>query len=56
MSSRFSAALRVIESRDGAGLAIDAPLASDNDNPAAPKTGKAFLARFACEASFARDM
>ena len=56
MSSRFSAALRVIESSDGAGLAIDAPLASDNDNPAAPKTGKAFLARFACEASFARDM
>ena len=33
MSSRFSAALRVIESSDGAGLAIDAPLASDNDNP-----------------------
>jgi hypothetical protein len=40
MSSQFSAALRVIESGDGAGLAIDAPLASDNDNPAAPKTGK----------------
>ena len=53
---QFSAALRVIESSDGAGLAIDGPLASDNDNPAAPKTGTAFLARFAREASFARDI
>ena len=41
---------------DGAGLASDTPLASDNDNPAAPKTGTAFLARLAREASFARDM
>jgi hypothetical protein len=56
MSSQFSAALRVIESGDGAGLAIDAPLASDNDNPAAPKTGKVFLTRFGRETSFARDM
>ena len=30
--------------------------ASDNDNPAAPNTGKVFLARFVREASFARDM
>ena len=56
MSSQFSAALRVIESGDGAGLAIYAPLSSDNDNPAAPKAGKVFLTRFGRETSFARDM
>jgi hypothetical protein len=56
ISSQFSAALRVIESGDGAALAIDAPLASGNDNPTAPNTGKVFLARFVREASFARDM
>jgi len=32
--------LRVIVSNDGVGVAMDAPpLASDNDNPAAPRTG-----------------
>jgi hypothetical protein len=56
MSSRLSVTLRVVEPSDGAGLASDTPLASDNDSPAAPKTGRAFLPRLACEASFARDM
>jgi hypothetical protein len=56
MTPRLSVTLRVIEPSDGAGLASDTPLASDNDNPAAPKTGTAFLARLAREASFARDM
>jgi hypothetical protein len=40
----------------GAPLAPYAPLASDNDNPAAPKTGTALLARFGCEDCFARAM
>jgi hypothetical protein len=34
----------------------DAPLASDNDNPAAPNTGKALLRRLCFEACFAYDM
>jgi hypothetical protein len=36
--------------------ALDAPLASDNDNPAAPNTGTAFLRRFRFEACFAYGM
>jgi hypothetical protein len=56
MSSRFSVTFGVIKPSDGTGLASDTPLASDNDNPAAPKTGAVFLARLAREASFARDM
>ena len=34
----------------------DAPLTSENDNPAAPNTGKALLRRFRFEACFACDM
>jgi hypothetical protein len=34
----------------------DAPLASENDKPAAPNTGRALLLRFRFEACFARDM
>jgi hypothetical protein len=34
----------------------DAPLASDNDNPAAPNTGRALLRRFRFEGCFAWDM
>jgi hypothetical protein len=34
----------------------DAPLASDNDKPAAPNTGRALLLRFRFEACFARDI
>jgi len=37
-------------------LAPYAPLASDNDNPAALSTGTALLPRFGCEDCFARDM
>jgi hypothetical protein len=37
-------------------LAPYAPLASVNDNPAAPKTGTALIRRSALEACFARDM
>ena len=42
MFSRLSRALRVIVSKDGVGVAMDALLASDNDNPAAPRTGTVF--------------
>jgi hypothetical protein len=34
----------------------DAPLASDNDNPAAPNNGTAHARRFRFEACFACDM
>jgi hypothetical protein len=34
----------------------DAPLASENDKPAAPNTGRALLLRFRFEACFARDI
>jgi hypothetical protein len=34
----------------------DAPLASDNDKPAAPKTGRALLRRLRFEACFVCDM
>ena len=37
-------------------VAADAPLASDNDNPAAPNTGTALPLRFRFEACFARNM
>ena len=49
MFSWLSRALRVIVSNDGVGVAMDAPLASDNDNPAAPRTGTALLRRFRLE-------
>ena len=42
-------ALRVIVSNDGVGVAIAAPLASDNDNPAALRTGTVLLRRFRLE-------
>jgi hypothetical protein len=54
--SRLSPALSVIVSSDGAGLARDAPLASVNDNPAAPNTGTALLPRFRLDVCFARDI
>ena len=37
-------------------VAADAPLASDNDNPAAPNTGTALPLRFRFEACFAGNM
>jgi hypothetical protein len=46
MLSWLSLALRVMVSNDGVGVAMDAPLASDNDNPAAPRAGMALLRRF----------
>ena len=49
MFSWLSRALRVIVSNDGVGVAMDAPLASDNDNPAALRTGRALLRRFRLE-------
>jgi len=54
--SRLSLGWRVIVSTDGVGFARDAPLASVNDNPAAPKTGTALIRRFRLEVCFARDM
>jgi hypothetical protein len=36
--------------------AADAPPASDRDNPAAPRTGTAFLPAFRFEACFARGI
>src|SRR5262249_8151849 len=36
--------------------AADAPLASDSDNPAAPKTGRALLRRFRFGVCFIFDM
>lgn len=56
MISQFAAALRVIESDDGAGFAYDAPLAKVSDNPAAPKTGTALLRRLRLDVCFVRDM
>jgi hypothetical protein len=41
-------------SANGAPVAADAPPASDNDNPAAPKTDMALLPRFRFEACFVR--
>ena len=49
MLSWLSLALRVMVSNDGVGVAMDAPLASDNDNPATPRTGTALLRRFRLE-------
>ena len=49
MFSWLSRASRVIVSNDGGGVAMDAPLASDNDNPAAPRTGTVLLRRFRFE-------
>jgi hypothetical protein len=40
----------------GTSVAADAPLASDNDNPAAPNNGTAQARRFRFEACFACDM
>jgi hypothetical protein len=40
----------------GTSVAADAPLASDNDNPAAPNNGTAHARCFRFEACFARDM
>ena len=40
----------------GTSVAADAPLASDNDNPAAPNNGTAHARLFRFEACFARDM
>ena len=56
MISQFAAALRVIESDDGAGFAYDAPLAKVSDNPAALKTGMALLRGARLELCFVRDM
>jgi hypothetical protein len=53
MNSWLTGVLRAGISAAGA---PDAPLASDNDNPAAPNTGTAFLRRFRFEACFAYDM
>jgi hypothetical protein len=47
---------RVGTSAAGPLVTADAPLASDNDNPAAPNTGRALLRRFRFEACFACDM
>jgi hypothetical protein len=47
--SWLSRASRVIVSNDGVGVAMDAPLASDNDSPAAPRTGTVLLRRFRLE-------
>ena len=49
MLSWLSLALGVIVSNDGVAVAMDAPLASDNDNPATPRTGTALLRRFRLE-------
>jgi hypothetical protein len=49
MFSWLSRALRVIVSNDGVGVAMAAPLASDNDNPAALRTGTVLLRRFRLE-------
>jgi hypothetical protein len=47
----------VISCTAGPTVAAAAPLASDNDNPAAPKNGTAHARLFFClEACFARDM
>jgi hypothetical protein len=43
-------------SAEGTSVAADAPLASDNDNPAAPNNGTAHARLFRFEACFARDM
>jgi hypothetical protein len=40
----------------GTSVAADAPLASDNDNPAAPNNGTAHARRFRFEPCFACDM
>jgi hypothetical protein len=48
MFSWLSRALRVIVS-NVVGVAMEAPLASDNDNPAAPRTGTVLLRRFRLE-------
>jgi hypothetical protein len=40
----------------GPSVTADAPLASDNDNPAAPNNGTAHARRFRFEGCFARDM
>jgi hypothetical protein len=40
----------------GTSVAADAPLASDNDKPAAPNNGTAHARCFRFEACFARDM
>jgi len=40
----------------GTSVAADAPLASDNDNPAAPNNGTAHARLFRFEDCFARDM
>jgi hypothetical protein len=40
----------------GAAVVADAPLASDNDNPAAPNNGIAHARCFRFEACFVRDM
>ena len=37
-------------------VAADAPLASDNDNPAAPNAGRALPLHLGFEACFARNM
>jgi hypothetical protein len=43
-------------SAEGTSVAADAPLASDNDNPAAPNNGTAHARCFRFEPCFARDM
>jgi hypothetical protein len=52
--SWITPALRVMLSGTGE-FARGASLASDNDNPAAPKTGTAFLLRFRFEVCSVRD-
>jgi hypothetical protein len=48
---------RVSGSAAGSAVVVaDAPLASDNDNPAAPNSGTALLRRFRFESRFACDM
>jgi hypothetical protein len=47
---------RVSISAAGPPVAADTPLASDNDNPAAPKTGTTLQPGFRLEPSFSRDI
>jgi hypothetical protein len=51
--SRFTEALRGHVPVAGSLAAADTPLASANDNPAAPNIGRVLLC---CEAFFTRDM
>jgi hypothetical protein len=52
----LNAVFRGVGISAGSAVTADAPPASDNDNPAAPNTGTAFLARFRFKPCFAYDM